>query len=50
MLCTKSKNKTGLWNTKAAQVNLEPGSMLKTWYESVRTVRQEERLGNKIHG
>lgn len=44
MLYTKSmkeyKNtakKIDLWNSKAAELDLESGPMLKTWYESVRT-------------
>ena len=44
MLYTKSMKeykdmakKTDLWNSKAAELDLESESMLKTWYESVRT-------------
>ncbi|KAH3842855.1 hypothetical protein DPMN_116359 [Dreissena polymorpha] len=47
---TKTAKKTYLWNLNATDLNLESGPMLKIWYESVRTVRQEQRLANKRHG
>ena len=44
MLYTKSMKeykdtarKIDLWNSKAAELDLESGPLLKTWYESVRT-------------
>ncbi|KAH3833628.1 hypothetical protein DPMN_106940 [Dreissena polymorpha] len=49
----KYKNKakdTDVWNSNAAELNLESGPKSKTRYEGIRTVRQEERLGNKRHG
>ena len=34
---TMKEYKVDLWNEKAKELNIESGSMIKTWYESVPT-------------